>query len=154
MINIYPYIYRVLLLTSSVIMCNLASAEMYKWVDADGNTHYTQSPPMGDVSVETIKPPPSRVDTEAAKKAIEMQKKTLDKIRDDRISAEEEKEKKEEEILAKQQKCKQAKKRLTSYQQRPRVSIENPDGTTRIMSEDERQSEINISKDNIKTFCS
>ncbi len=153
MINISPYIYRAILLTSSLILCNLANAEMYKWVDAGGNTHYSQSPPVGDVSVETIKPARSRVDTEAATKALEAQKQSVDKIRDDRISAVEEKKKNEEEVLAKKQKCEQSKKRLTSYQQRPRVSIENPDGTKRIMSEDERQSEINKSKDNIKTFC-
>ena len=42
-------------------------ARMYKWVDEDGNTQYTQSPPPGDIESEVIKPPP-KVDTEAAEK--------------------------------------------------------------------------------------
>ncbi|MCG8614453.1 MAG: DUF4124 domain-containing protein, partial [Pseudomonadales bacterium] len=29
---------------------------MYKWVDEDGNTHYSQSPPPAGVEGTTIKP--------------------------------------------------------------------------------------------------
>jgi len=34
------------------------SAEVYKWVDKDGNVHYSDSPPS-DVITEEIKPPPA-----------------------------------------------------------------------------------------------
>ena len=45
-------------------------AEMYKWVDADGQAHYSEKPPAGDVKVTTIKAPP-KVDTEKALKELE-----------------------------------------------------------------------------------
>ncbi len=52
-------------------------AEMYKWTDEQGQVHYSQSPPPGRPA-QTIAPPP-RVDTEAAIKALEDQKKRMEK---------------------------------------------------------------------------
>ena len=34
-------------------LTNLANAEIYKWTDAQGNTHYTQTPPQGQSSENT-----------------------------------------------------------------------------------------------------
>lgn len=126
-------------------------AEMYKWADDDGNIHYSQSPPIDSDDVEVIKPPP-RVDTEKAAKALEKQKKNVDKLREDRITKKEDKQKQEEEALAKQEKCQQARKRFGSYN-RPRVNVENSDGSLRVLSEEERQSEIEKSKESVKKLC-
>ena len=48
----------ILLISCICLSSQLAVAEMYKWVDDEGNTHYTQSPPPGDVEKEIIKPEP------------------------------------------------------------------------------------------------
>ncbi|MGH2577901.1 MAG: DUF4124 domain-containing protein, partial [Actinomycetota bacterium] len=48
-------------------LCAAASpvfAEMYKWRDAEGQVHYSESPPPGR-PVETIKPPPKVDSTKA-----------------------------------------------------------------------------------------
>ncbi|MBM2830851.1 MAG: hypothetical protein HW411_1641, partial [Gammaproteobacteria bacterium] len=57
-------------------------AAMYKWVDADGNVHYTQSPPPEGVESATIKPPPE-VDTGNAIKQLEDQKQRADQYLED-----------------------------------------------------------------------
>tara|TARA_R110002072_G_C7974566_1_gene535224 strand:- start:11472 stop:11933 length:462 start_codon:yes stop_codon:yes gene_type:complete len=150
--NISPHIFSVIFLSSSFILCGIVNAEMYKWIDSEGKTHYSQSRPVDNVTVETIKPP-SSVNTEDAVKALEKRVKTVNEARDERIKTKEEQQKAEEETAKKEQKCQQARDRLLSYQQRPRVNVVNPDGSKRILSEDERQLEINKSKDNINTFC-
>lgn len=144
------YIKPIIFIISFLFSMNCAAA-MYKWVDEQGNTHYTQTPPNTDVEVETIKPPP-KVDTKAAAKALEEQNKKVSDLREKRLTEAEEQEKAEKEQAEKQQKCQQAKARLASYQ-RPRVNLENPDGTIRTVSEEERQAEIKKSKDYIEEIC-
>jgi hypothetical protein len=50
-----------------------AAAGMYKWVDADGNVIYSQTPPPQGVQAETIGPPPAPPpgETERAKARLE-----------------------------------------------------------------------------------
>jgi hypothetical protein len=38
----------VILLLAAALTCTTASAQMYKWVDKNGKTHYTDSPPPDD----------------------------------------------------------------------------------------------------------
>ncbi len=145
------YLIRPLIFVTSFLFCINSYAEMYKWVDEEGNTHYTQSPPPSDITVETIKPPP-KVDTEGASKTLDQQKKKANDLREKRITTAEEKQKAEEEAAEKEKKCQQAKARLASYQ-RPRVNLNNPDGTVRVISEDERQAEIKKSNEYIEKAC-
>ena len=151
MTNLFSNITKISLFVCGILFCIAASAEMYKWVDEDGNTHYSQSPPVSDVEVETIKPPPT-IDIDAANKALEEQKKKADKLKDERLTAKEEKKKAEEETAQKQKECDMAKKRLASYQ-RPRVNVKNPDGSLRVIEEEERQAEIKKSKEYIEKAC-
>ncbi|HKK16999.1 MAG TPA: DUF4124 domain-containing protein, partial [Gammaproteobacteria bacterium] len=50
----------------ALLVSSNALAAMYKWVDENGEVHYTQTPPPGDIQAETIKPPPD-VNTEKAR---------------------------------------------------------------------------------------
>ncbi|MET0936737.1 MAG: DUF4124 domain-containing protein [Luteibacter sp.] len=46
---------RYLVLALLVAVCPLAFAQAYKWKDAQGVTHYSDSPPPAGTKVETIK---------------------------------------------------------------------------------------------------
>jgi len=69
-------IYSCIQIFAMCLLFSSAHATLYKWVDADGNTHYTQQPPPGDIDSETIKPPP-RIDTEGALKDLDEKHKYL-----------------------------------------------------------------------------
>lgn len=142
---------HICLIFTGVFLSHSINAEMYKWVDEDGNTHYSQSPPVDNVNIETIKSQ-SSVDTETARKALEKQKQTADKLREARITKKDEKQKAEDDELEKQKKCQQAKKRLASYQ-RPRVNIKNEDGSQKTIPEEQRQAEIKKSQDYVDKVC-
>lgn len=49
-----------LLLALSLTMCAAVpvSAQMYKWVDSNGQVHYTDKPPPGNIKTEKLRPPP------------------------------------------------------------------------------------------------
>lgn len=145
------YLIRSIVFVTIFISCINSNAEMYKWVDEEGNTHYSQSPPPGNINAEAIKPPP-KVDTQEASKSLEQQKKKATDLREKRLTAAEEKQKAEDEAAEKEKKCQQARDRLASYQ-RPRVNLKNPDGTLRIVPEEERQAEIKKSQEYVNKAC-
>ncbi|NKB37811.1 MAG: DUF4124 domain-containing protein [Gammaproteobacteria bacterium] len=142
---------QLLLLAALMSNTSILNAVTYKWVDEEGNTHYTQSPPPGDTKAQTIAPPPS-VNPEHAKKQVEKRKKILQDASDGRTKSSEEKKKASEEKARNQAKCEQAKKRLASYQ-RPRVNLVDKDGNYTVAGEDKRQAEIKKSQDLINELC-
>lgn len=125
-------------------------AAMYKWVDADGNVHYTQSPPTG-VESETIKPPPE-VDTDNAIKQLEDQKKRADQYLEDKHKQKEEGQQAGAELAQKKALCEQAKARVASYE-RPRVNIVAEDGTRTRAPEETRLEELKKSKEDVDKYC-
>lgn len=151
MINIQSYIIRVVILTSSFTIPNISYAEMYKWVDEEGNTHYTEKRPAGNITTETIGPP-SSVDTDAAQKTLSDSTKKADKIRDERIKKSEELEKEEQELSQKKEKCEKARKAQASYE-RPRVNYVDDEGNRRRGTEEERQLDLAKAKENVKKLC-
>ena len=134
-----------------LLLAGNVSAAMYKWVDEDGNTHYTQSPPPGDIQAETIAPPP-RVNTKQAVEQLNEQEEKASELRKQRLDAAEEQRKKDEELARKQANCELARQRLESYTE-PRVKFVQADGTRVRATEEERLEQIKTSQDMIDEFC-
>jgi hypothetical protein len=142
------------LLSAAVVAGMLAfnvQAAVYKWVDKDGITHYSQSPPPPGTEGKTMAPPPT-VDTPAAQKKLKDTEKSLDKIRKQREDQAKEQQKKQAEMDAKTQACNQAKARLRSFQN-PRVNFVDKDGTRRRATEEERQRELSKAQEYIDKNC-
>lgn len=128
-----------------------AAAAMYKWVDEEGNTHYTESPPPPGITGKEMKPPP-RVNSEPALKSLEEKQESLNKMDEARTKKQEDVQKAEKDKAMDQHLCDQARARLASYQ-RPRVTITDKDGTRRRAGEDERQAELAKSAELVKKYC-
>jgi hypothetical protein len=137
------------------LVCFLAAtssqAAMYKWVDADGITQYTQSPPPDGISADTVAPPP-KVDTEAAIKQLQEQQKRSDQYFEDKSKQQEENQNAEADAARKKEMCAKARARLASYE-RPRVNIVNEDGTRTRATEEQRQEQIRSSNESIQKYC-
>lgn len=138
-----------------IMLCfsTVSFAEMYKWVDENGKTHYSQSPPVSDVKVETIAPPPP-VDTSNAQKEVQNNVEKADALREKRLVAKEESEKENLEAKKRQQECKQLNKRLASLELRPTANKTDKEGNVSRMTEEERQKDISNTKKQINEKCS
>jgi hypothetical protein len=134
-----------------LLLAGNASAAMYKWVDEDGNTHYTQSPPPGDIQAETIGPPP-KVNTKEAVEQLQEQQQKLEEISKQKQEAIEAQSKADEELARKKANCELARERLASYTE-PRVKFVQADGSRVRATEEERQEQIKISQEMIDEFC-
>ncbi len=141
-------------LGSLIVLATLSpiiTADAYKWIDAEGNTHYGDSPPPDNVTAEQIKPPPG-ADTEAAQKQLREKQQQAQERSEQRAETEQKSAEMAREQAEKTEKCAAATKRLASYQ-RPRVNKVKADGSLRRIPEEERQAEIKKSRDYIDQFC-
>lgn len=130
---------RLLLLTAMMILASSASAGLYKWVDNDGNVHYSQKPPRNQ-QFKRLKPP-----AEAPETSKPLYKSTPKE--NTTVSATETK--KNEKLRA--ENCANAKKRLNTYQVYRRV--QDSDGKISVVSDKERAKNIEKAKKAISDFC-
>jgi hypothetical protein len=145
------YLFGYLILASVVIFSSAVQAELYKWVDENGNINYTQSPPPPGVDGTTIKPPPN-LNSDSAQSRLEQRLDTLDKRADQRQKQAEEQQQAKSEMEEQTRICNQARARLASYQY-PRVSVQGADGTSIQLGEEERQREVDKSQSQVNDLC-
>lgn len=145
---------RRMMITSSLLLAISASAmasQVYKWVDAQGVTHFSAQPPQGQeaTSVNTAAPPPKPAAAEEKKAAP-----TFDSIADPEQAAIDEKVKQEvaAEEAKRKQYCEDVRTNLAQLQNNPRLRMEI-DGEVRRLNEDERQSRISEAQKSISTNC-
>lgn len=140
-----------MILTGSLLLALSTSAmagQIYKWVDAQGNTHFGAQPPEGQQAAEVnpnisqpkiAAPQPAKLDD--SKKDTEQEK--LDQ--DARAAAA--KQEKERKTF-----CEETRKDLAQIKANPRLRIEEK-GEVRRLTEDERQERIAKSEASIKEHC-
>lgn len=128
-----------------------AHAAVYKWVDKDGMTHYTQEPPPSGIQGKTMAPPPE-VNSDAAEQRLKNEEKTLQQYQQQREKASKEQQEQQQKTQARNQACDQARLRLKSLQ-RPRVNFVDKDGTRRRATEEQRQSALKQAQDYIDKNC-
>jgi len=140
------------LLSLSILSLSNVGAEMYKWVDEEGNTHYTQQQPPAGVESEKLKPPPD-FDSSEAEKTLKKQQEYLDKEREKRQQNAIAQQRKDDEKARLEKNCELSRARLKSLTDRPKVSEIQKDGSRVMMPEEKRQEEIAKSKEAIKEYC-
>lgn len=126
---------------------NLMAGQIYKWVDAQGVTHFGAQPPQGQ-AVETINTatpstkaaPPAAAEPETAGETE--QRDVEHKVRKQVA----------EENARRQQYCTTLRTNLAQLQNNPRVRIEEG-GEVRRLSEEERQARILEAKQKIAENC-
>ncbi|MGH8353905.1 MAG: DUF4124 domain-containing protein [Pseudomonas sp.] len=143
---------RRMILTGSLLLALSATAmasQVYKWVDAQGVTHFGAQPPQGQdaTSINTATPPP-KTSTPPALPKLDSE------IEADKQKAIDEKVKKE--VAAKEAErkkyCETVRTNLAQLQNNPRLRVEEK-GEVRRLSEEERQARIAESTKAIAENC-
>ena len=143
---------RRIILTTSLLLALSASAmasEIYKWVDAQGVTHFGSQPPQGQsaTSINTSAPQPKAVEEEQPAP-------TFESIADPEQAAFDKKAK--EEVAAKEAErkkyCADVRTNLAQLENNPRIRME-VDGEVRRLGEEERQQLIAEAKKAIAENC-
>ena len=147
--------YRIgLILISWLATAGLAQAAMYKWVDENGVTQYSQYPPPDQKSETMVPPPTPAQDPAGAQQKLEQTLQKLDEDSKARAAAKAEQDKAAEAEQKRSQNCQAARKNLETLTTGGRKRIVGPDGVAAPLSEEDRQSRIAQAKKQVKDYCS
>ncbi|MCG8427948.1 MAG: DUF4124 domain-containing protein [Chromatiales bacterium] len=139
---------------AALFVTTLGHAKMYRWVDENGTTVYSQSPPPDGKAATEIKA------RKYPKPAPAPEKTEDDKEEDNSADAETDKEKKKElarrkaesdEIKA--ENCKAARNNLQIYKDIGTRVLKTPDGLYQRLTDEEREKRIKEEKKRVKEFC-
>lgn len=140
------------ILAAALACAGVAEAAMYKWVDENGQTHYTQERPPPGVKGTTVEPPP---EPPSAATSREESQKFQERL-EDRLEARDEGRKKAADDAAhaaeKASRCEAARQRLEKAQ-RPRTNFVEADGTQRRATDEEREEQVRQAEKQVKDFC-
>ncbi len=142
-------------LTVTLIFTHTASAEIYKWIDTQGRTHYTQTPPPAkEVKKEDVKNIVDDIEMVTGKLGTAFAKEKLDNAaatdeKDELADAREEGEKNN---VKHKTFCDQQKAALKQLLANPIIRWKS-DGEERILTAAERKSKIDEFTGNVKEMC-
>jgi hypothetical protein len=148
-----PHLRLVCLTFMLSLFATAAFAEIYKWVDENGQTHYSQQAPR-DIPATVIKtPPPPAIDPNIAQQQVD--ELITQQEAEDQVQLEQQNQQKiEAEKVADQQKnCEIAKQQLEQYQNNPGRRIMDADGNLTRLAEEERQQKTQESQENVTKYC-
>lgn len=132
---------RILLLTTILLFATSASAGLYKWVDEEGNVHYSQKRPL-DKEFKSIKAPPTPPqDAKSPYQSNEPKNDTSSTV-----AAETEKN-----LKIRAENCEKAKKNLSNFQIHRR--IRDKDGNVTVIDDKVRAKQIEDAEKAISNFC-
>ena len=143
------------LLLSFSALCWVATAygKTYRWVDENGVTVYSQSPPPeGEATVVKPPPPPATPPDEAWKKLNEQRLKLQDN-REDRTEAKEKEQKQEVSEEIRRKNCEISRENLKQLEGLPPRLVRTSDGKYVPITEEDRQKRIKETRDQVKEFC-
>lgn len=134
------------LILSLLVFFNNASAEtfQYKWKDANGEVHYTERPPANGIAFETI-----RIKTHVSNQSTAPSTNT-DKAPQEKVADEQDKKYND----WRQENCKRAMKNLDVLENAGRISQDDGQGGTRLMSDEEKQEKIKTMTEQKEKYCS
>lgn len=128
-----------------------ATAEMYKWVDENGNVHYTQERPPPGIQGETIKPPPP-VDSAAAQKQLESRQELLKEASEGRTKSADKAKLAVEDKAFTEENCRRAQASVAAFSV-PNALVMQPDGSRTRYTEEERLKGLADAEARVKEFC-
>lgn len=144
-----------LVLTTLLFYAVPASAEMYRWVDAQGKVHYSDQPPTEKSKSSKTLNIPNQPAAPAAESSKSWQEKNLDyKKRQATASETEAKKKKEaEDAKAKIENCDKSKKALKALEEGGRINTYDEKGNRSFMDDAQRAKAMDDAKKAISEWC-
>jgi len=140
-------------ITGLLLLPALGVAKTYKWVDENGVTQYTSTPPPTG-EFKTVKPPPKpAVNPVKAQGELQKRLEAFDKRREEEGKAKAEASKQSAEVAKTKENCEKAKKNLEMLQTKVRIRYTEKDGSLRFLGDEERQANIKRAQDAIKSYC-
>ena len=139
-------------LLGAVVCCQPAAAEMYKWVDSQGQTHFTQEPPPPGIQGETVKPPPPPASPGLTEQTTKKWDSYVDKAVSERKKEAEKEKKAAADKAFMEENCRRARVSVASYSV-PHALIQQPDGSRIRITEEQRLKGLKDAQARVEKYC-
>ena len=113
-----------LLALALLVSCASAGADVYRWTDAEGRTHYGDRPPAEGAEKIVEPPPPSALSPEEANAKLDAIRAQREAAAEERAKAKEEQAKTDAKRKQRAQECASARRQLDSMRAAQRVRDE------------------------------
>ena len=154
--------YKILLACMFILFSMHIQAEIYKWVDERGHTHYGEKPPANKKSkqIQLRKEPVRSIPKDKVEKnpaetktRLEKQQKLIRALSDDRKQKKEQREKQQRMSKQKVRNCANAKDNLRRYQSSSSVYKIDDDGNRITLPGAARDKSIQRARAEVKKWC-
>jgi hypothetical protein len=147
---------RAVLLLPLLLAPAMSLADVCRWTDASGQTHYASSPPPGVTCAKTLRvqpaqPRPSSGNGAKSTRDLEVE---FQKRRGDRLEAEQRAAEEKAKAEQRAELCGQARGRLTWLEGGGRVARINAQGERQILGDEEILQEIAAARRRVTQHCS
>lgn len=150
--------YYILLLALFIGFTFSAHGQVYKWVDQDGNTQYTDQPPPSGVvqdesnlDIKTPRPPSSSGSNKVS--ITEKLDEKMQAFKERRELERKAEAKQKAEAVENRKHCASAKGQLRIFQESPRLTFPDGQGGIVYADDDMRQSKIADAQKDIAAYC-
>lgn len=136
-----------------LLMATGVQAEVYRWVDENGVTVYSQTPPPSGPAEKMRPPPPPAGRPDQEQRSLNTQMQRLEDYREDQelAAAKAEKEAKIKRIM--EENCRRATSNLENLTVVRQRLARQPDGSYMPIDENERQAKMKQARRNIDENC-
>ena len=144
---------RIVIVACALALAPFASAQMYKYVDKDGKTVYTDQPPP-DADTRQMRVPSSAIgNAPAPAKTAVQQDKELQKGRDKLKEGEKKAEEKEAYARAQAERCQSAKDAYAQYQLGGRITKLDDKGEKVFLGDAEIDAARERARQQVEQYC-
>jgi hypothetical protein len=130
-----------------------AQADAYRWVDANGVTVYSQTPPADSTAEKITPPPPPAEDPDEVQRQLDAEMQQLEDYREDKALAADEGKKQAEKRRIMDDNCSRAKANLENLTVVRQRLARQPDGSYVPIDENERQARMAQARHDIDKNC-
>lgn len=147
---------KLLWLLCCISLSGAVQAAAYRWVDDDGVTVYSQTPPADGRRSEVTPLPgtsPPRAPSQQPDTQLQEIEQYLEDQQEDRKLAKERSEKEQQEAAVNSHNCEVAKNNLKNLESLGRRLLKTETGEYKRLTEEERQALMQEARDQIQLYC-
>ena len=131
-----------------------ANAAIYKWVDENGQTVYSETPPPRGTQASRLKKQAApSTDPQKAMEELRTRAEEFSKRRDEKVQGKEDVAKKDDQAKAQQERCKQLKTNLEALSSGQRIRETKPDGESAYLDDTQKQARLKSTQESISKEC-
>ncbi|MTI64104.1 MAG: DUF4124 domain-containing protein [Methylophaga sp.] len=141
------------LVSAALLLSFSVHAQIYKWVDENGQTHYSQQPPESGQAEMIDVPPPPPINPDEARDEVQELIEQQQAAEQAELEAEQQARQAAEQEAVREENCRIARENLRSYQNNPGRRIMDQEGNVTRLTEEDRQQKIQEFQEQVDLYC-